>query len=424
MLSRIVLRSLTRRRRKLLSLAAVTLGISVATAVATLALDVGDKVGRELRSFGANLTVTPAAETLPLALGGAEPAAVSSGALLDEENLAKLKRIFWKHNILGFAPFLDLRARAAGRDVTLVGTWFSKTIQVEKNETFRTGVRELYPAWQVVGAWPDDSDESGALVGRRAAEATRAEPGVTFDVALARDPATQISLTVRGVLETGGPEEELVYIPLVAAQRLAGVEGKIRRIKISALTKPEDDFARADVTRMTPEEFDRWYCTPYISSIAYQIEQVIPGSEARPVFRIAETEGAILSRVAVVMATLAAAALVTAALAVASMMLAAVLERRTEIGLLKSLGATDARVAALFLLEAGAIGALGGVAGYFAGTVLAQRLGHVVFGLPVETHWILLPIAVAMALAVTLAGSAWPLARGLRLSPSAVLHGE
>lgn len=425
MLSRLVLRSFTRRRRrKLLSLFAVTLGISVATAVATLALDVGDKVGRELRSFGANLTVTPAAETLPLGLPGVEPAPASSGALLEEENLVKLKRIFWKHNILGFAPFLELRARAAGRDVTFVGTWFSQTIQVEKNETFRTGLRELHPAWRVTGTWPEDGDEQGALVGRRAAEALRLEPGASFRALLARPPATSISVVVRGVLETGGPEEELIYIPLATAQRRVGLEGKVRRIEISALTKPEDDFARSDVTKMTPEEFDRWYCTPYISSIAYQIEQVIPGSEARPVFRIAETEGAILRRVGVVMATLAASALVTAALAVASMMLAAVLERRTEIGLLKSLGATDARVAALFLLEAGVLGVLGGVAGYFAGILLAQRLGYVVFGLPVETHWIILPMAVGMALAVTLAGSAWPLARGLRVSPSAVLHGE
>src|SRR3989442_1657445 len=62
MLARIVRESLTRgRRRKLLSGVAVALGITVATTLATLALDVGDKVSRELRSFGANISVTPAA---------------------------------------------------------------------------------------------------------------------------------------------------------------------------------------------------------------------------------------------------------------------------------------------------------------------------------------------------------------------------
>ena len=65
MLSRIVGRSLTRRRRrKLLGVAAVALGIAVTTTVATLSLSVRDRVARELRSFGANISVTPAADSL------------------------------------------------------------------------------------------------------------------------------------------------------------------------------------------------------------------------------------------------------------------------------------------------------------------------------------------------------------------------
>ncbi len=59
MLAKIVRESLTRRRRrKLLSVLAVALGTAVAAALGTMALDVGDKVGRELRSFGANISVT------------------------------------------------------------------------------------------------------------------------------------------------------------------------------------------------------------------------------------------------------------------------------------------------------------------------------------------------------------------------------
>ena len=124
------------------------------------------------------------------------------------------------------------------------------------------------------------------------------------------------------------------------------------------------------------------------------------------------------------MALLAAAALVASVLAVASMMLATVLERRAEIGLFKSLGATNASVAAVFLLEALVIGLAGGIAGYFAGSLMARYLAAAVFGLPAEIHWVILPGAVALALAVTLAGSALPLARGLRLSPIDVLRNE
>lgn len=191
---------------------------------------------------------------------------------------------------------------------------------------------------------------------------------------------------------------------------------------MSALTKPEDAFARSDVTKLSPEEFDRWYCTPYVSSVAYQIQQALPGSEARPIHPVADTEGKILNRVGMLMAIMAVAALVTAALAVASMMLATVLERQAEIGVLKSLGSTDARVAGIFLLESGLVGLVGGILGYFLGSLLASRLALQVFGTAADMHWIFFPAALALAVFVTLAGSAWPLSRGLRISIAAVLR--
>ena len=418
-----------RRRRKLLTLLAVTLGIAVTTAVATIALDVGDRVGRELRSFGANISLTPVADSLPVSLGGVDYRPARSGAFLSADDLVKLKKIFWRNNIMAFAPFLDVPAEVNGRRVTLVGTWFDYALRVDKSEIFRTGLKLLHPGWKVATEWPADDDPSACLVGSRLARALNVQPGgeISLRVNAAADPSAQSSaaaLNVRGILEAGGDEDDQIFVPLAVAQRLAGLEGKFRRAEVSALTKPQDAFARSDVTKLSAEEFDRWYCTPYVSSICYQIQQAIPTAEAKPIYRVAETEGNILNRVGVLMALLAAAALVTSALAVASMMLATVLERRAEIGLFKSLGASDARVATIFLLEAFVVGLLGGLAGYFAGSLMAQRLGIIVFGVPAEINWVILPAALALALVVTLAGSALPLARGLRLSPVAVLRNE
>ena len=431
MLTRIVGRSLTRRaRRKLLTLLAVTLGIAVTTAVGTIALDVGDRVGRELRSFGANITLRPVADSLPVSLSGADYRPVDVGAYLSEADLLKLRRIFWRNNIMAFAPFLDVPAEAAGRRVTLVGTWFDQDLSSDKSEVFHTGVKSLHSAWKVESQWPKDDAEAECLVGRRLARALGVQAGgslplqvMTTATSAPASPATVV-LTVRGILETGGEEDDEILAPLALVQKLAGLEGKARRAEVSALTKPEDAFARSDVTKMSAEEFDRWYCTPYVSAICYQIQQAIPGAEAKPIYRVAETEGNILNRVGALMALLAAAALVTSALAVTSMMLATVLERRAEIGLFKSLGASDARVATIFLLEAFFVGLLGGVAGYFAGSLMAWRLAVVVFGVPAQMNWVILPVALALALVVTLAGSALPLARGLQLSPVAVLRDE
>ncbi len=434
MLARMVSRSLVRqRRRKLLSFAAIMLGIAVTTTVGTVALDVGDRVGRELRSFGANISLAPAADTLPISIGGVDYRPVGSGAFLSEADLVKLKKIFWRNNILAFAPFLDSPATLRGRPVVIVGSWFDREVRVDKSESFRTGLKHLHPNWRLRGEWANDGVPSSCLVGRRLTQALHIGPGQEIAVRISRPseagshhaglkPIATAVLTVSGVLETGGDEDNQIYAPLATVQKLAGLEGKFRRAEVSALTKPQDSFSRSDVTKLSPEEFDRWYCSPYVSSICYQIQQAIPGAEVRPIYRVAETEGRIFDRVGILMAMLAAAALIAAALAVASMMWAMVLERRGEIGLFKSLGATDLRVGSILMLEASALGLAGGLGGYLVGSLMAWRLGVLVFGLPAVMHWVMLPIAVALALIVTLLGSALPIARGLKLAPVTVLH--
>jgi putative ABC transport system permease protein len=428
MLARIIWESLARRRRrKLLSACAVALGIAVTAAVATLAIDVGDKVNRELRSFGANLAVTPAADGLPVSVGGIDYRPAGAGAFLPEAALANLKRIFWRNNIVALAPFLYVPATLRGHRVVVIGTWFDHPLRVDKSETFVTGLEKLHPTWKVTGQWPTDDDATGSLVGRRLAERMNVRTGQALtlvSLAEGQPPSSPASteFTVRGILESGGPEDDQVLAPLASVQRWAGLEGKVRRIEISALTKPEDAFARSDVSRLSSKEFDRWYCTPYASSIAYQIQQAIPEAQARPVYQVTETAGRVLDRVSLLMTLLVGAALLAAVLAVSSMMLATLLERRAEIGLFKALGASDARVAAVFLLEGCAVSVLGGVAGYFLGSLLAWRLAWTIFGSGVGIHWVILPACLGLALLVTLLGSALPLRRALEGSPAVALH--
>ena len=429
MIFQIVWESLARqRRRKLLSVFVVALGVAVTAAVATLSLDVGDKVSRELRSFGANLSVTPAADGLPVAVGGIDYRPAGAGAFLPESALVNLKRIFWRNNIVAFAPFIYVPATLDGQPVVVMGSWFEKALMVDKTEMFVTGLEKLHPAWNIKGQWPADDDTKGALVGRRLAERLNLHLGQALTLIAARggnaqtEPPSPAEFIVRGILETGGPEDSQILAPLASVQRWAGLEGKVRRIEVSVLTKPEDAFAHSDISRLSPADYDRWYCTPYVSSIAFQIQQAIPEAKAEPVYHVAETEGRIMNRIGVLMALLVVAALVAAGLAVASMMLATVLERRAEIGLFKALGATDARVAAVFLMEACAIGVLGGVAGYFFGSLLAWRLALAVFGSAVGIHWVILPVCLAVALLVTLAGSVLPLGQALKISPSLALR--
>ena len=109
MFTRLVGESFVRNpRRKILTAAALVVGMAVATATLTVALEVGDRMAREFRSLGANLLVTPQSDSLPLEIGGVDYRPVDEGAYLQEADLGKIKTIFWRHNVLGFTPFLDV----------------------------------------------------------------------------------------------------------------------------------------------------------------------------------------------------------------------------------------------------------------------------------------------------------------------------
>src|SRR6516225_3374009 len=112
MFFRLVADSFARRpRRKLLTGAALALGMAVVTAALSVALDVGDRLAAEFTSLGANLVVTPQADSLPLEIGGVDYRPVNTGAFLPESDLPKIKSVFWHNNIIAFAPEIEVHVQ-------------------------------------------------------------------------------------------------------------------------------------------------------------------------------------------------------------------------------------------------------------------------------------------------------------------------
>lgn len=410
-------------RRKLLMTSALVLGMAVATATLTVVLDVGDRLAREFRSLGANLLVTAQSDTLPLEIGGVDYRPVDEGAYLPEADLGKLRTIFWRLNIVGFSPFLEvpveLSSSAHASRATLIGTWFERDLQIPDGTSFTTGVRVTHPWWRIEGRWPADAARECA-VGAALARRTGIKPGGS----LAFRAANDATLRVTGILSTGGPEDEAVVASLGVAQSLAGRPGQFRRLLVSALTKPEDEFARRDPASMTQTEYDRWYCTPYISAIAYQIREVLPDVDVRVIRRVAESEGHILTRVSGLMWLVTLAALLAATLAVGAASATSVIERSPEVGLMKALGASTWLISFFFLAEQILIALAGGTIGFAAGILLARFVGQSVFGIPATLRLILLPVVLALAMLVALLGSLLPLTRAARLQPAPILRGE
>jgi putative ABC transport system permease protein len=420
MFVRLVYESFRRqKRRKLLAGAAITLGVTVATAMIAVATDIGDKINRELRTIGANLLVTPQEDSLDVEIGGVNLKPPSDGAFLDEADLPKIKGTFWHNNITGFAPMLPvivkLEHNGQQQDVTLLGTYFAKQLSFGK-DNFTTGVRTTNPWWKVSGAWPDDNSRD-LLIGEKLASLLEKKSGDELSFA-----GRQFHVT--GILSTGGAEDDQIVAPLAMAQEILGKPGVVRRVYVSALTKPEDALARRDPKSLSGPMYDRWYCSPYPQSIAYQLQEAIPHSHAEQIRQVAQNEGTVLTRIEGLIFLITLAALLASALAVSAAMATAIFERRAEVGLMKALGASKLAVASVFFAEATLLALLGGLAGFAAGGLLARQIGRSIFDSQISIEPVLLPVVLVVAVLVTFAGSAAAIRRAVQLDPVFALRGE
>ncbi len=431
------------RRRKVkvgLSLLALGVGTSLAVALLGTLMNIEERLALELRSYGANLLVTSKEQGPAIEVAGVRIAPPGQGDYLDENDLISLKTIFWRNNILGFAPFLSGPAQAGAEQqpVILTGTWFERDIRLAKGTPIRTqfsasqplpqdisvkaGVKPISSWWQVEGAWPQEGDGQAALVGARVADRMALAPGQTFTV---RARGRTKDLQVSGILHTGGLEEDQVYVGLPVAQGLLGISKGMDRAAVSALTQPRSklpaNIRDKKPEDMTPKEYELWYCTPIVESIAKQIEEAIPGAVAKPVRQISEGEGLFADKMKLLVLLITAISLLGSALAVAASMSASVLERRGEIGLMKAMGADNLQVATLFLAEAAALGFLGGVVGYGLGWTGARLLVSSLFGAVVTLDLSMLALAMVLAVGTALVGAFLPIRQALRQPPVQLL---
>lgn len=428
MFFRIVKGGVVRQRKKLLLIAlTVMLGASLATAMLNVMLDVGDKINQELKAYGANLNVVPRGAAFLGELYGLEEGAGVSDKYLREDELGRLKTIFWAYNIVDFAPYLEapVESEDNGLPFTAVGTWFNKTLDLPTGEKVATGMRGLKSWWTMDGDWPDDGARDQVVLGYVLARRLGLKKGDALNF-VGRD-GVRSSAAVTGVFNSGSAEDDQAYLPLAAVQDLTGLAGLVQRVEVSALTTPENDLARRAARSpgsLSAKEWETWYCTAYISSIAYQIEEVLTDARAKPILQVAESEGAILGKIELLMALLTVMSMACSALALSNLVTASVLERSTEIGLLKAIGATDLDILLLVLTEILLTAAAGAGAGYALGLWFSQIIGKTVFGAAISVSSTAIPLVGAMVAFVAVLGSLPAIKLLLSLRPTQVLHGK
>jgi len=416
MFIRILRKSLLKRKSRIaIAIISVIMGAAIATALLSVSMDVSEKVGQEFRKYGANLMVVPDSETIEVGFPGVDFGSVTEQRYINESDLWKIKTISWRDNILGFTPLLyqvvTVGEGLSEQEVVLTGTYFNRDIEIiepydpEKDDPFfNTGIQTISPWWNVQGNWiVDQYDTSSCMIGVNVQKILNLNIGDIFTVKYSENGLNETShnLKVVGIIDTGGNEDNQIFVNLQVAQSLTSRENKVHTVQVSALCNacPVETFAE-------------------------EIEEKIPNVEAKTVKQLVNAEMNILNKIENMMFLVTIIALLASALGVMTTMTTSVIERQKEIGLMKSVGAENKKIVALFLSEAAIIGVIGGILGFIIGVVIAQFIGLSVFNSSITPRFEIIFVAIGISVGVSLLASILPVRRAVKVEPAIVLRGE
>ena len=380
---RMVMASLLRRRsRMIIALLAISIGAMILSGLVTIYYDVPRQMGQQFRSYGANMILTAEGETIT-------PEQVEQTiALIPEDKL------------VGAAAYRYQTVRINDRPVMACAADLE---QVQKTSPF----------WLVEGEWP--SQEGQLMAGKNIARTFNLKEGKRTTCTFAPEAQTEASgseteeiipdnwtdFTVTGILDTGGKEEDYVYMLIPDMEKLTGMP-------------TEYDVCELSVSANSAE----------LSQIAEQIDQQVEGVTARLVKRVTESEDTVLTKLQSLVLLVTIVVLALTMICVATTMTAVVAERRREIGLRKALGASNGSIIAEFMGEGVVLGAFGGLLGAILGFAFAQVVSRNVFNSSIRLMPWLIPVTILASVVVTGIACLIPIRSATQVDPALVLKGE
>ena len=370
----------SRRSRMLVALLAISVGATILSGLVTIYYDVPRQMGAQFRNYGANMIFLASSNDADFTMDTVQEALsyIDSGA------------------VVGVAPYRYETVLIHEQPIVAAGTDFE-------------GAQATSPYWYIDGAWPAQSGE--ILLGKEEAEflGLKLQDRITVIYSTEEDQvmengvtqASEMDFTVTGILETGGSEEEYVYLSLEDLQTLTGDSGALDVVELS-ISAASDQLAA-------------WI---------EEIPQHVPDVSPRLVKRVTESESTVLTKLQALVFLVTAVVLVLTMICVATTMTAVVTERRKEIGLRKALGASDGGIIGEFMGEGLLLGGIGGLIGSGLGFAFAQFVSVNVFSGSISFQGWLLPVTVIASVLVTGLACLMPVRGATQIDPALVLKGE
>ncbi len=392
---KMVLSSIFRRRsRMLVAILAICIGATILSGLVTIYYDIPRQLGKEFRSYGANLVIVP-----------------ESDQKISSEDFEACKLAIGTDKIVGMAPYRYQTTKINQQPYILAGTDLE---QAKSNSPF----------WFIEGSWPTKKEPKKVMVGKEIAKTLNLSIGDKFTadgvkvgkkaIASSQNASAEENkkrevgeqyfsqrFEVVAIVTTGGAEEAFIFLDIDELNRLIESKNVCDMIECSV----EAEKAELDL-------------------ISENINDDIPNIIARPVRRVTQSQDTVLGKLQALVYIVTIVVLIITMISVSTTMMAMVAERRQEIGLKKALGAENKLIIKEFIGEGAALGVIGGSLGVLLGFEFAQRVSLNVFGRAITFQWGLIPVTIIMSVLITTLASIGPVRKVLDIHPAIVLRGE
>ena len=370
---KMIMTSLARRRARMLTaLLAIAMGATIISGLVTIYYDIPRQMGKEFRSYGANMLVIP----------------TNPDKKITNEQLDEIKSLIPSGKLVGQAPYIYTNAKINEQPYMLAGTDLK-------------GAKENSPYWLIDGSWHEKSRE--VLIGNEVSKALELKEGDKIIINTPKvngEGSIDTNFVVSGVVTTGGKEEDLIFMSIDDISQL--VKDKNFDVVEYSIEAEQNDLSKI------------------VSNISQKDGSLTP----QMVKRVTASQDIVLNKLQALVFIVTIIVLFIMMICVSTTMMAVVTERRKEIGLKKAVGATNSSVIVDFLGEGAFLGVFGGLLGVALGYIFANRVSISVFARKVSFLPLLVPMTIIVCIVITIVASLIPVSKTVDIDPALVLRGE
>lgn len=391
-----------RRSRFMVAVLAVAIGATILSGLVTIYYDIPRQLGKEFRSYGANMILLPKGEKQKLS----------------KEDIEEARKNIPAEKIVGMAPYRYQTTNVNEHPYVLAGT----DMEQAKNNS---------PFWYVEGNWIDNNMKDTVMIGKEIAKTMNLTVGDKIEVrgpkygkkskgsyigedikdvnkkhdnsksdTISNDEYSE-KFTIGGIITTGGEEENFIFLDINTLNNLIGDDYKVDVVECSI-------------------EADR----EHLDTFAENIQKKLNDISVRQVKRVTQSQDIVLGKLQALVYIVTIVVLILTMISVTTTMMAVVTERRKEIGLKKALGALNKEIVKEFICEGCLLGFIGGILGVILGFVFANNVSLSVFGRAIAFQWGLIPITILVSMIITAIACVLPVKSAVSIEPALVLRGE